>query len=106
MSAKPGADQGPVACNATGAVLVTVRVIPRSRQTRIDGVRNNAVLVRLAAAPVDGAANDALLELLADILECSRRQLRLVSGERSRDKSIQVDGIPSEIVARRLLTAP
>ena len=65
MSAKQGADQGPVAIDATGAVLVTVRVIPRARETRVDGVRNNAVLVRLAAPPVDGAANVALLEFLS-----------------------------------------
>ena len=105
MNARQGADQGPVAIDATGAVLVTVRVIPRARETRVDGVRNNAVLVRLAAPPVDGAANVALLEFLSRLLRCPRRQLQVVSGEKSRTKSIRVGGLPLQVVEQRLFAA-
>ena len=72
---------------------VKVRVIPRAGRTAIGGVRGDALLVRLAAAPVDGAANDALIALLAATLGCPRRSLTIVSGDRRRDKRIAVDGM-------------
>lgn len=78
-----------------------VRVIPRAGRTAIGGMRGDALLVRLAAAPVDGAANDALLTLLADVLGCPRRSLSIISGERSRDKRVAVQGLSrAEIDAR------
>jgi uncharacterized protein YggU (UPF0235/DUF167 family) len=67
----------------------------------ISGRRGDALLVRLAAAPVDGAANDALIDLLAGALGCPRRSLTIVAGERSRDKRIAVDGLTrAELDAR------
>ena len=49
-------------------------------------------VVRLAAAPVDGAANGALVDFLADLLDCPKRAVAIVSGERSRDKRVRVSG--------------
>jgi hypothetical protein len=103
MTARPAADATPIAIDAAGAVVVNVRVIPRARQTRLDGCRSNAVLVRLAAPPVDGLANAALIDFLARHLECPRRCLQLVAGETSRDKRIRIAGIPRDVVAARLL---
>jgi uncharacterized protein (TIGR00251 family) len=104
MTAKRESDRGAVAVDATGAVLVAVRVITRARHTRIDGLRSDAVLVRLAAPPVDGAANHALLDLLAHRLDCPRRHVQLVSGETSRDKRVRVEGLSPDEVASRLLS--
>jgi uncharacterized protein (TIGR00251 family) len=72
---------------------VKVRVIPRAGRTAISGMRGDALLVRLAAAPVEGAANEALITVLAGALGCPRRSLTIVAGERSRDKRIAVDGL-------------
>ncbi|OFW10190.1 MAG: hypothetical protein A3H96_18185 [Acidobacteria bacterium RIFCSPLOWO2_02_FULL_67_36] len=72
---------------------VKVRVIPRAGRSGIAGMRGDAVLVRLAAAPVDGAANDALIDLLAKALGCPRRDLAIEAGERSRDKRISIAGV-------------
>ncbi len=83
---------------------MAVRVIPRARHTRVDGLRSDAVLVRLAAPPVDGAANHALLDFLARRLDCPRRHLQLVSGENSRDKRVRVEGLSPDDVASRLLS--
>ena len=74
-------------------VVLEVRVIPRSPRTRGDGRRGNAILIRLAAPPVDGAANDALLRYLSDTLDVPRRAIRLIAGEKSRDKKVAVAGI-------------
>jgi uncharacterized protein len=98
---RPAADALPVTAGAAG-VTIAVRVIPRAARTKIDGVRNGALLVRLAAPPVDGAANDALIELLADVLECPRRQVSLVAGQTSRDKRILVTGLSADFVRARL----
>jgi uncharacterized protein (TIGR00251 family) len=85
--------------------LVTIRVIPRSGRTRIDGVRAGALLVRLAAAPVEGAANDALLDLLATHLRVPPRTLTIASGQKSRDKKVRVTGLDAATLVARLSDA-
>ena len=79
-----------------------VRVIPRSGRTALAGKRGDALLVRLAAAPVDGAANDALLRFLSDLLDRPRREFSIVAGEKSRDKHIQIAGLREDELAARL----
>jgi uncharacterized protein len=78
-------------------------VIPRAPRTRVDGTRGGAVLIRLAAPPVDGAANEALIAFLADALELPRRNIRIVSGEKSRDKRVHVAGMNESTALERLL---
>lgn len=89
--------------HATDAgVEIDVRVIPRAGKSAIAGERDGRMLIRVAAPPVEGAANDAIIELLAKLLDCPRRAVRIVSGEKSRSKRLSVDGVtPDE--ARRLL---
>lgn len=70
-----------------------MRVIPRSRKTGFAGLRDGILVVRLAAPPVDNAANDALLDFLAGIVGVPRRALRLLSGAKSRRKRIAIDGV-------------
>lgn len=87
--------------DADGAILA-VRVIPRAGRSRIAGIRDGALLVRLAAAPVDGAANAALLVLLADAMQLPRRSLALTAGERSRDKRVRIAGVSASTLAARI----
>jgi hypothetical protein len=84
--------------------IVQIRVIPRAGRTAIAGRRGEAVLVRLAAAPVDGAANDALIALLSDTLDVPRRQITIASGHRSRDKRVEIQGLDDAAIAARLGT--
>lgn len=79
-----------------------VRVIPRSGRTEIAGKRGDALLVRLAAAPVDGAANDALIRLIADLLDRPRRDVSIVAGGNRRDKRIRIAGLTDDQLAQRL----
>ena len=74
-------------------MILAVRVIPRSPKSKVDGTRGEAVLVRLAAPPVDGAANDALIELLAREFRVARRDITIVAGHASRDKRVEIAGL-------------
>jgi uncharacterized protein (TIGR00251 family) len=82
---------------------LNIRVIPRSPRTKVDGTRGDAILVRLAAAPVDGAANEALIAFLSEALDVPRRDLTLVSGEKSRDKRVRVTGLDESSALARLV---
>lgn len=86
---------------ASGA-LIHIRVIPRAKRTAVSGTRQDAVLVRLAAPPVDGAANAALITFLADQLGVATRALRIVAGETSREKRVAVEGLRAAAVRTRL----
>ena len=85
-----------------GGAEVSVRVIPRAGRDAVAGVREGALLVRLAAAPVDGAANEALVRVLAETLGVPRRAVALVSGERSRNKRVRLVGLTAADAVRRL----
>jgi hypothetical protein len=77
--------------------------MPRAPRTLVDGTRGKALLVRLAAPPVEGAANDALVAFLSEALALPRRNIRIVSGEKSRDKRVHVDGLDEATARERLL---
>ena len=83
--------------------VLAVRVIPRAKRTAVDGERGGAILIRLAAPPVDGAANAALVEFLASALDVPRRNVSIAAGERSRDKRVQIVGLDEASVRDRLL---
>ena len=56
-------------------------------------MRGGAILIRLAAPPVDGAANDALIGFLSEALALPRRNISIVSGDKSRDKRVRISGL-------------
>ena len=78
-------------------------MIPRSPRSRVDGLRGDAVLIRLAAPPVEGAANEALVAFLSAALGLPRRNITIVSGEKSRDKRVRIDGLDEATARERLL---
>ena len=83
-------------------MIVDVRVIPRAKKTEFAGTRpstgsgQGVLVIRVAAPPVDGAANDAVIDLLADRLDIPRRNIRIVSGAASRQKRVEIAGITPE----------
>jgi uncharacterized protein (TIGR00251 family) len=77
-------------------------VIPRARKTALGGVRDAALVVRLAAPPVEGAANEALVEYFAGLLRLPRRAISIISGERGRKKRVAIAGVTADAV-RQLL---
>ena len=82
-------------------VMIDVRVMPRATKAGIAGTRDGALLVRLNAPPVEGAANRELIEVIARALNVPRRSVTIVSGERSRHKRVSVVGITREVAEAR-----
>ena len=86
----------------TGGVIIDVRVIPRASKSEVGATRGDAVLVRLKAPPVEGAANAELIEILASRLQVSRRSVAIVTGETSRLKRVKVMGLDVATAEARL----
>ena len=74
------------------SIRVHVHVQPRASRSEVVGLHGSALKVRLHAPPVDGAANDALVLLLAERLGVPKRAVRIVAGETSREKVVEIDG--------------
>ena len=68
-------------------------------------MRDGAILIRLAAAPVDGAANLALVAFLAELLRIPKRNIVIVSGDKSRRKRVKISGVTAEAVQHALRAA-
>lgn len=85
-------------------VRIDLRVIPRAPKNAVAGERDGRILVRVTAPPVDRAANDAVIALLAERLDLPRRAVRIVAGDTSRNKSVEIDGLDAATIRARLLT--
>jgi uncharacterized protein len=85
-----------------GGVRLRVRVQPRASRSECTGLVGDELRIRLAAPPVDGAANDALVRFLAQALDVSRGAVALIAGASSRSKVIEVQGVDAKTVQARL----
>ena len=83
-------------------VLLHVRVTPRARRNALGVMEDGVLAVRLAAPPVEGAANKALIAFLAETFGVSKSAIRVESGERARRKRVRVAGLSADDMARRL----
>lgn len=85
--------------------MLDASISPNAKRTQADGLHDGALRVRLAAPPVDGKANQALIDWLAGELGCPKRAVLLLRGHASRRKQLQID-LPALQVAdwlRRVL---
>ena len=87
---------------SSGGASFQVRVIPRAKRSEIAGILDGALKVRLAAPPVEGAANEALIKFLAERLGVRARDVDILSGHTARIKTIRVSGLSAGEVRRRL----
>jgi uncharacterized protein (TIGR00251 family) len=83
-------------------VRLTLRVQPRSARTRVVGRHGDALRVQVGAPPVDGAANAAVVELLAAWLGVARRRVAIVQGQSGRDKVAEIAAADPSALARRI----
>jgi len=79
---------------------ITVKVKPRASAEMIEGWVDEILVVRLTSPPVDGAANSALVKLISRKLRIAKGSIRIVSGEKSRKKVLEIEGMDlSELMA-------
>jgi uncharacterized protein (TIGR00251 family) len=83
-------------------VVLSIKLQPRAATNEIIGVAGSELRVKVTAPPVDAAANEALVRLLADKLDCHRNQVALVRGHTSRHKVVKILGMKGEVVVSRL----
>ena len=83
-------------------LLLAVKLQPRASTNEICGPLGDELRVKVTAPPVDAAANEALLRLLADVLDCPRSRIALVRGQTSRHKSIRLQGLDAAMVVAKL----
>ena len=83
----------------------TVRAHPRARKNAITGVMGDALKLALTAPPVDGKANQAVVEFFADLFQIPRSSVTIASGASSRNKVVRIMGVTAEQVRWRLAAA-
>jgi uncharacterized protein len=82
---------------------LSVKIQPRASTNQIVGLSGDELRIRIAAPPVDDAANQALIRFLADRLDCSVRQIEITRGRASRHKLVHIVGLPIDRVLDRIL---
>jgi uncharacterized protein (TIGR00251 family) len=83
-------------------LLLAVKLQPRASVNEICGLLGDELRIKVTAPPVDAAANEALLRLLADVLDCPRSRIALVRGRTSRHKILQLRGLSAAVVLSKL----
>jgi uncharacterized protein (TIGR00251 family) len=81
---------------------INIYVQPRASKTVVAGMHDGCIKIRLAAPPVDGAANSALVEFVAKELGIAKSRVRITAGLTSRRKTVEVDGVTAEELAGTL----
>jgi uncharacterized protein (TIGR00251 family) len=92
-----------IALHPDGIVL-SIRVQPGARKNSINGVHDGALKVSVQAAPEDGKANDAIMELLKKSLGSKKNQIQMLSGQTSRNKKILIRELKLEELAQKIRT--
>lgn len=82
---------------------IVVHVVPRASATVVVGRHGDGLRIRVAAPPVDGAANDELVRFVARRLGLTRRAVAIARGHTGRKKTVVIEGVSSEVALRRLL---
>jgi uncharacterized protein (TIGR00251 family) len=97
----------PVSLSQDGdGVLIKVRVKPRARKNAVEGVRNEALMVSVTAAPEDGKANAAVADVLSRALEHPKSLIVVARGQASRDKTVRLSHASLESIRCRLEALP
>lgn len=84
-------------------VRLKVHIQPQATKSEVVGPHNGALKIRIQAPPVDGKANQTLIEFLAKKLGIPKRQIHLIHGDTSRQKTLLIEGLELEAVQKALL---
>jgi len=84
--------------------ILRFHVVPNAKQNKMAGEHGLAIKIKLHAQALEGKANTALRAFLAEELKISEQRIRLIRGQKSREKLIRIEGLSEEEVLRCLLT--
>ena len=84
-----------------GGALLSVKLQPRTSKNEIGEALGNELKIKVTAPPVDAAANEALIKLLAERLDCARSRVKLIRGQTSRHKTIKLHGFTPEEILKK-----
>lgn len=85
-----------------GGIRLEIKVQPRSSRNQIAGEQDGVLKIKLTAPPVDGEANQALIDYLSGLLGVPKRNINLVKGETSRNKLVEISGIDRELLLKKV----
>lgn len=85
-----------------GGIIFSIRVQPRAAKNQIVGEHGDALKLRIAAPPVEGAANEACIRFLAEYFGVKRAQVSILSGATSQNKTVRIDGLTRAEALRKL----
>jgi len=86
-----------------GKAVLRLRIVPNARRSEVVGVHGDAIKVKVQAPAMDGKANEALCDFLAEALAVPRRAVEIVAGQKSRDKLVAIADLETDEARRRLL---
>ncbi|MDB6059673.1 MAG: hypothetical protein JWO95_3517 [Verrucomicrobiales bacterium] len=86
----------------TGGTYIAIKVQPRASKNEIGPALGDELKIKVTAPPVDAAANEAVIELLADTLGCARSKVQITKGQTSRHKTIFVSGMSVAEISKKL----
>lgn len=89
-------------CTQPDGVLLSVKVQPRAAKNKIGEVQGNELKIHVTAPPVDSAANEALVELLAKTLDCGRNRIEMIRGHKSRHKTLKLHGFAVDDILQKI----
>ncbi len=87
----------------TGTIIFTARIQPRASNDEVVGEIAGAIKIRLRAPAVEGRANEALIEYLAQLLKTPKAAVRILSGDTSRIKRVEIRGVTKQQIAQLLV---
>lgn len=89
-------------CAVPNGVRIDVRVMPRASRAAVGGIRDGRLVVRVTAPPVDGAANEAVVDAVAAFFDVARRAVCITAGETGRNKTVEITGLTEAEAAARI----
>jgi uncharacterized protein (TIGR00251 family) len=87
---------------STGGVTIHVRVHPRAKKNAVTGVIGDALKLSLTAPPIEGRANEAVIDFFAELLRLPRSSITIAAGQTSRNKVVRITGISASGLERKL----
>ena len=86
----------------SNGVCLSLKVQPRASKNEIGEAVGDELKIKVTAPPVDSAANEAVVRLLAEVLDCPRSSVQLLRGQTSRHKQVLIQGLSAEAVLAKL----